>query len=627
MVFSVKTVIIYRHIYIIYHIITVNIVSAPVMPIKRTRITKHDFFQTFPSELPPVACTFEGDSSSVNDESVRNQVVSTVLSMRHVLCLGLPGTGKTHLVRRVVDHISEHNTQVRVPDRIKTIFIGPTWQSAKNLSPEGCVIYGSLRVSPEDMRHDSVVIRKCLKMLDGDGISAVHWILSPLLMIVVDEIAMFTSDLTKYLDIVKTIRMHKHVGGRVWLFGLGDPNQLLPIDGERCILADRRFATSTQMYILRTIHRQAANDPLRACFTAAVHGKLHDNVNRIMRVCSPSQMSESDQQLSVICVTRAQRDAFNKKRSEHFRRVNIESAERTGDYSNRDIAYMYKRHKYKSVGMMLNGTHINDANKYSCTGLFNKYKISLTVELCKGDRVAYTINNYSRSPNYFNNMEGTIIAITDDTVTVLDDLSGGHVYMQYKPYTFGWGRYQSKIKMMPLRLAYAHTLHAAQGMTLRGRCLFILDGLARQPDSFKSNFFATLCSRPSSSDGIYVSTKVEPSMIVHCKKAATFLSQVSRTYFMNICRHKEKLATDLNAPFAPLSLHEQRMLDQKDAAHKEKRMRMKPPAKRNIPTGAKKANRVTHSKRLTFSKRIPETQSKTTFKTAFDKMFAATKKK
>lgn len=627
MFFSVKTVITYKDIYIIYHIITVNTVSAPVMPIKRTQIVKHDFFQTYPSELPPVACTFEGDSSNVNDENVRNQVVSTVLSMRHVLCFGLPGTGKTHLVGRVVDYIRDHNTQVPVPNQIQIIFIGPTWQSAKNLSPEGCVIYGSLRVSPEDMRHERTVIRKCLKMLDGDRISAIHWILSPLLMIVVDEIAMFTSDLTKYLDIVKTIRMHKHVGGRVWLFGLGDPNQLLPIDGERCILADRRFATSTQMYILRTIHRQAANDLLRACFIAAIHGKHHDNVNKIMKLCDPTQMSGCDRPFSVICVTRAQRDAFNRMRSEHLRRMRVESEERTGTYSDRDIAYMYKRHRYKSEGMMFNGTHINDANKYSCTGLFNKYNISSTVELCKGDRVAYTINNYSRSPNYFNNMEGTVIAITDDTVTVLDDLSGEHVYMQYKPYTFGWGRYQSKIKMMPLRLAYAHTLHAAQGMTLHGQCLFILDGLARQPDSFKTNFFATLCSRPSSSEGIYVSTKVEPSMIVHCKKAAKFLSQVSRTYFMNIRRHKEKLASDPNAPFTPLSLYEQRMLDQEEAAQKEKLTRAKKSTKRNVPTSAKKASRVIRSKKLTFSKRIPETQSNQTFKTAFDKMFAATKKK
>lgn len=396
---------------------------------------------------------------------------------RSIFLTGKAGTGKTTFLRHVVENSSK-----------RVIVVAPTGVAAVNAGGVTIHSFFQLPLTPyvpntriQAKYNFSDAKRKIIRSLD---------------LLIIDEISMVRSDL---LDAVNSVLQRFRGNGRpfggVQLLMIGDLQQLTPVvtPEEENILNEYYetpyFFGSKALgridYVtieLKTIFRQQD-----ASFIGILNnireGKVTDSdISQLNARCNPSFVPRSD-------------EGYIRLTTHNFRADN---------YNRNELA------KLNSSPYVFKAEIKGSFPEYS-------YPTDTALELKKGAQVMFMKNDHSTAHRYYNGRIGTVVSVDDEGVKVL--CPGDDREINVEPHVWENASYsinsvtkeveskvQGTFRQLPLRLAWAITIHKSQGLTF--------DKVIIEADaSFASGQVYVALSRCKSLDGIVLASPISPHNI------------------------------------------------------------------------------------------------------------------
>lgn len=261
--------------------------------------------------------------------------------------------------------------------------------------------------------------------------------------LILDEVSMVDAVLLEDLNkILQKVHRNTRIFGGVQMVFVGDFFQLPPI-GKREDAEPPRFAFESSAWeraglvicYLTEQHRQATGDGIMEVLTAMRHGNLTDTERDLVRTCTKNKPSDTRLYTHNMDV-----DALN----------------------NQELAKI----KGKEKKFMMK----EEGSEYMIASLKRQCLSPETLKLKVGARVMFTRNNVKLG--YVNGTIGKV-ARFEEGWPVIELLDGSEV----SPETAEWNIKQWKdgydepqvvasVKQIPLRLAWAITVHKSQGMSL-----------------------------------------------------------------------------------------------------------------------------------------------------------------
>lgn len=414
------------------------------------------------SEIPPIT-----REQVLSPEQAR--ALESLASGRTVVITGPAGTGKSHVIRRAIEQAKQRGQRVGVAAMTGSAALligGRTLHSflgiglgkgdAKTLAAKALV---------------NKTLRKQLERLD---------------FLIVDEVSMMDADLcdliSSYLKLVR--RRPSEPFGGVQLLLSADFCQLPPVNGAFCFESAAWQDLNPEVVPFSTNFRQQGDARFR---------ELLDRARRA--ACTPED-------LQLLKQTKAR--AF----PEHIMPTRIYSRNKDVDAVNeREMETLVKRGESTEVY----ASEFPNAEVAAASGVPKETK------LVTGGQVVLTCN---LTDKLVNGSRGHVLALEPDRVAI-KWLDGSVSYVSKIEVAFEHERTQQthKIRYMPLKLAWAITVHKSQGMTLdavemdlgpsifefgqaytalsRARSLDSLRVVALSPGSFKlhpavSNFYDSI---------------------------------------------------------------------------------------------------------------------------------------
>ena len=398
----------------------------------------------------------------------------------NVFVTGRAGTGKSTLL----SHLSWNTSK-------QLVIAAPTGVAALNVG--GQTIHSLFRlpigvIADHDIEQNGD-LRKLLNTIDT---------------LVIDEISMVNADLLDAVD--RSLRQARQrpqdAFGGVQLVLFGDPYQLAPVPGdadERAYFDDQYRSmwffdakvwneTELRIFELNTIHRQHEEE-FKAMLNAVRHGTVTAEIAERLNKTGARQVPTDD---AITLATR--NDTVNRINAAELAklpgRVLSAKAEITGDFGGR------------------------------------AYPADETLELKVGARVMFLRNDSDQ--RWVNGTVGTVRKIAS---TVFVEVDGEvhevepAIWEKYK-YSYSAATKQLKrdivaeFQQLPLRLAWAVTIHKSQGKTY-DRAIVDLGHRAFAP----GQTYVAL-SRITELDGLYLTRPLRPSDIIVDENVRRFMSQV-----------------------------------------------------------------------------------------------------
>lgn len=405
-------------------------------------------------------------------------------SSDHLFITGRAGTGKTTLLHEFVQTTSKR-VAVCAPTGVAALAVG------------GQTIHSLMRLPL------GIIGERELGFIPKESLA----VLANLDALVVDEVSMVSADVLDAMD--RRLRQAKRASkipfGGVQLILFGDPYQLSPVvsgAAEKAYYRDKyRSAwffdaaawTKTELAIheLDWIHRQA--DPeFRAVLNALREGRMEPEMGRMLN--ERGARIPDDPELITLTTTNQSVSKINRIALERLPgRAKIAHAQIDGDF-----------------------------------GSSSSYPADEELVLKEGARVMFLRNDTvgEDGPRYVNGTLGAVAAITD---TVSVDIDG--VEVPVEPTTWEKIRYDyeaatktishdvvAEFTQFPLRLAWAVTIHKAQGKTLDAAVIDL------GPRAFAPGQTYVAFSRLTSLDGLYLKRPLTPADIIVDEDVVRFMT-------------------------------------------------------------------------------------------------------
>jgi len=405
-------------------------------------------------------------------------------SLDHLFITGRAGTGKTTLLQEFV-HTTEKKVAVCAPTGVAALAVG------------GQTIHSLLRLPL------GIVGERELGFIPRESLA----VLANLDALVIDEVSMVSADVLDGID--RRLRQAKRKRnipfGGIQLIMFGDPYQLAPVvsgGAEKAYYRDHyaspwffdaKVWSSTEMSIheLDTIHRQADSE-FRSVLNALREGKITADMGRMLN--EKGLREPEDPELIVLTTTNQSVTSLNKRALERLPgTAKIAHADIEGDF-----------------------------------GSTASYPADEELVLKPGARVMFLRNDTQgpEGPRYVNGTLGTVIKVTNN---VHVDIDGDSV--EVEPVTWEKIRYEyapetktishdvvAEFTQFPLRLAWAVTIHKAQGKTLDA-AVIDLGSRAFAPGQTYVAF-----SRLTSLEGLYLKRPLTPADIIVDQDVVRFMS-------------------------------------------------------------------------------------------------------
>ena len=405
-----------------------------------------------------------------------------------IFLTGKAGTGKTTFLRNIKEY-THKNVIVAAPTGIAAINAGGVTLHSLFQLPFGSII-------PENISFDeniNIQLNTPQSLLRSFQMNKTKRnMLRELELLIIDEVSMLRADLLDGIDaILKHVRRRRDVPfGGVQVLFIGDLLQLPPVvkDEEWHILSRyykgmyffhaRVLQQNIPLYLeLDKIYRQA--DPV---FVNLLNN-LRDN-----------KTTEKDIQL----LNKHYNPDFEQKNKDGF--ILLTTHNRIADEKNQKALKNLDQPSYYY--------------KASIEGDFTEYMFPIEekFELKEGAQVMFIKNDYSGEQRYFNGKIGFVSSLSDEEVTV--SFNDGTQPAQVEPYTWENKKYslnsetneiEEKVvgtfKHLPLKLAWAITVHKSQGLTFDKAIIDV--GRAFAP----GQIYVAL-SRLTSLDGLILTSEV-----------------------------------------------------------------------------------------------------------------------
>ena len=400
-----------------------------------------------------------------------------------IFVTGRAGTGKTTLLRYVAES-SQKNTVVVAPTGIAAINAG------------GVTIHSFFKL-PFAPFIPSVIEAK--KLIAGQKMRAeFRSVIRSVDMIIIDEVSMLRADILDAIDVVlRHYRNSKFPFGGVQMVFFGDMYQLPPVcvNDEWFILKD--YYTTPYFFSAKVfekqeivcleldkIFRQRDEDFVEILNQVRNNNISKENFNRLNDRYNPDFDLENNQDFVVLTTHNAVSDDINESRL-----IDIDSK-----------------------------TFIFDA---AIKGDFPEYlyPVEQQIVLKKGARVMFTANDHINPERlYYNGKMGTVVELEDNNVYVTCDGEDDPIQVNYETWennTFSYNRKENSVDVktigtftqLPLRLAWAITIHKSQGLTFQKVAI-------DAANSFTSGQVYVALSRCTSLDGIVLLSPINRNSIM-----------------------------------------------------------------------------------------------------------------
>lgn len=356
---------------------------------------------------------------------MRQEDALTVLKTgANVFLTGEPGAGKTHTINRYIAYLREHGIE---PSVTASTGIAATHVNGMTIHSWSGI---GVRRELSDWDLDSIMSRE--KTVERINKAKV---------LIIDEISMLDATTLSMVDrVLRNVRrsaflQEKPFGGLQVIF-VGDFFQLPPISKG----SDAAFAFSSPAWI-------AAN-PI-VCYLSEQHRQEDDDFLGILTAIRAGEVEELHEEL-----LRSRLEAKPKKivptrlhtHNADVDRVNAESLGRIGKSGR-----VYTMESRGSAALV-------ESLKRSCLS-------PEKLELKEGAAVMFTRNNFEAG--YVNGTLGTIESFGTDGVPVVRTFDGRRIRAETAEWSMQDGsRILARLTQVPLRLAWAITVHKSQGMSL-----------------------------------------------------------------------------------------------------------------------------------------------------------------
>lgn len=400
----------------------------------------------------------------------------------HVFITGRAGTGKSTLLNRLAE-LTEKSIAVCAPTGVAALNVGGQTIHSLFRLPTGLIGTLDLNHGPDQ--------RKILKAIDT---------------LVIDEISMVNSDIMDAIDrALREARGRKKESfGGVQVIMFGDPYQLSPVPPrtpEEKEYLQSRYAsnwffdaavwrdTPLRVFELTEIHRQR-EDNFKEMLNAVRHGKVTPELGRALNQAGDRPVPEGED-IIILATTNARVNAINAAALEKLPgKKKTATADISGDFA------------------------------------ANAFPAEEELELKVGAQVMFLQND--SDGRWVNGTVGRVTKITDNIFVEVDGTEHEVMPTTWERYKYSYRQSTDELTrdvvaefmQFPLRLAWAVTVHKAQGQTY-DRALIDMGSRAFAP----GQTYVAL-SRITSLDGLYLSRPLRPSDVIVDPDVERFMSRV-----------------------------------------------------------------------------------------------------
>ena len=344
-------------------------------------------------------------------------------SHQNVFLTGAAGTGKTFLLNKYINYCKENNIKIAVT--------ASTGIAATHLGGRTIHSWSGIGIA------DSMESKEITQLLKRVGFVER---LRTTDVLIIDEISMLHAQQLDLINkILRTVRGSWEPFGGIQVVLSGDLFQLPPIAKNRDTQV--KFVYQSQSW---------KEMKIKICYLTE---QFRQDENTILQVLDDIRTGNVDEN-----TTELLRDAFERELEDH-----IEPTRLFTHNANVDIINNRRLAEIKSEEMGY--TMISDGKEKVVEALQNSCLAPKELLLKEGAIVMFVRNNFEEG--YVNGTTGTVIDFTNDGFPIVETFDGETIEV----YPQKWkiedeGGVLAEIEQLPLRLAWAITVHKSQGMTL-----------------------------------------------------------------------------------------------------------------------------------------------------------------
>jgi len=343
---------------------------------------------------------------------------------RNVFLTGSAGTGKTYLLNKYIQYLRERN--------ITPAIVAPTGIAASHIG--GMTIHSFFGIGIRE-NIDEYFLEILMQR------PRIHRRLNKLKVLIIDEVSMLSPELFASVD--KILRAFKSVDapfGGVQLVLSGDFFQLPPVSKEA---REKKFAWQSKSW-------EEAN--LKACYLEEKFRQSDEKFIKILDEIRAGEVSEGSMEVFRSC--------YKKKLEINFRATKLYT-------HNVDVDRINKKELESLSGELKIFKSWNKGSKKNIEKILKSSLVVEELEIKKGALVIFIKNNYERG--YINGTLGEVVDFDElEGMPIVKICSGKKIRAKEEDWTIenNKGEIKAVVNQVPLRLAWALTVHKSQGMTL-----------------------------------------------------------------------------------------------------------------------------------------------------------------
>lgn len=418
----------------------------------------------------------------------QKEALKAMKSGQNVFLTGPAGTGKSFLLKHFIFWFQLNNENEHAK-----IFITST-TGLSSLLIDGMTInrYSGIGIGDKDVEtyYKKIIKMKSLKT---------RWLSTKVLII--DEISMMNPDLFDKLEtLARKIRKCDRPFGGIQVILSGDFLQIPPVKSNEFCFEAFSWEHINKTFYFHEIVRQNSGD-LQDVLNKIRVGIVDNQVKELMDKCLNKELETNDGIIPTLLFSRKDMViSYNEKELQNL-------IDKGKEYHNYDAIYEYNKKKDDTT-----------ENNFYKDLINSQFQVDDTIKFSLHSQVMLTINMPDH--NLANGSRGIIIDFTKDDFKYPIVLFSNHQTLVIKHHDFTIDEDKSiiKKKQIPLILAWAITIHKAQGMTLE----FIKTDIGSSIFEYGQAY--VVLSRIKNIDGLsllnidYTKIKAHPKIIKYYEK-------------------------------------------------------------------------------------------------------------
>jgi ATP-dependent DNA helicase PIF1 len=328
----------------------------------------------------------------------------------NIFITGSPGTGKSYLINSICKLLAYRNKEYGLT--------ATTGCAAYNI--QGTTIhslFGMNIYSDNFEEHYQFLLRKRTPLFKK---------IKNLDVLVIEEVSMLNDTLYDFLDsLFKLIKNNEKSFGGIQLIFVGDFYQLPPINGKYCFTSEKWKEANFKMITLKIVVRQKDDQLFQYILQRIQKGNVSSKIISYLEELKKTKFKNNIQPTKLYPI-------------------------------NIDVDKINFKELYK----------LDDGRifiEYNATSNCDVKKELYNIRMCKDAQIMVT-RNVDIPNGIVNGTRGIILAVFEDYITILTNDNKTVNITYYQEYLDNMKR--KSITFMPIKLAYALSIHKSQGMTI-----------------------------------------------------------------------------------------------------------------------------------------------------------------